>query len=99
MYRAETVRSSRSAIRAPRREPARLSTKETNVAISDKRLVEMIKEFEADPLRRNWPTLKAALFARRGTAVLVPREMRDRIEASERQNPELFARARRFSSN
>jgi hypothetical protein len=99
MYRAETVRSSRSATRAPRREPARLATKETNVAISDKRIVEMMNEFEADPEHRNWPELKAALFARGKTPIAVPREMRDRIQASERQNPELFARARRFLSN
>lgn len=69
------------------------------MAISDKRLVEMIKEFEADPLHRNWPALKAALFARGTTPIAVPWEMRDRIESSKQQNPELFARARSFLSN
>jgi hypothetical protein len=67
------------------------------MATSDKRLVEMIKEFEAD--HATWPALKAALFARGNKPVFVPKEMRDRMEAAKRQNPELFARARRSLSN
>jgi hypothetical protein len=95
MERAETGRSRRRAIRARRQ--TRL--KETTVAISDKKLVEMIEEFEADPYHRNWCELKAALLARGNAPIVVPRGMRDRMESGEPENPERFARARRLLSN
>ena len=61
------------------------------MATSDKRLVEMIKEFEAD--HQTWPALKAALFAHGNKPILLPKEMHDRMKAATRtgrQHDDLF---------
>jgi hypothetical protein len=76
------VRRSRGAIRARRRELARLSNEEMTMATGDERLAEMIREFQAR--NEKWNELKAKLIARGDAPVFVSEEVFERIESGAR---------------
>jgi hypothetical protein len=67
------------------------------MATADEKVAEMLRDVRAG--NEKWKEQKAALLAWGNKPIFVSKEMRDRIEAAERQNPELFARVRRSLSN